>query len=121
MKDLVSILIVGFGITGFIGGVIAATVFAPKLLTDRSQWFKRSMLASFIGVSGIFLLVLSMDAENLLSLQGKALWNSILVMLEYFLLGVIILTLLNYARILMLENHTKRMERLIKRLNNRNK
>ena len=116
MKDLASTLIVGFGITGFIGGIIAAILIAPKPSTNRNQWFKRSVLSSFIGASGIFILVLSMDAENLLSLQGKALWNSILVMLEYLLLGGILLTLLNYARILILVKHTEMMKRLIKRL-----
>lgn len=121
MKDLATTLIVGFGITGFIGGGIAYVLFSPKLSTDRSQWFKRSVLSSFFGAFGIFVLVLSMDAENLFSLPYKALWNSILVMLEYFLLGGILFALLNYARILILENHTKMMERLIKRLNNRDK
>lgn len=121
MKDLVSILIVGFGITGFVGGGIAYVLFAPKLLTDRRQWFKRSMLSSFFGASGIFILVLSMDAENLLRLQYKALWNSILLMLVYFFLGGIVLTLLNYARILILEKYNEMMGHLIKRLNNRKK
>ena len=102
MKDLASILIIGFGITGFVGGLIAAFLFTPKLSTDRSQWFKRSVLAGFSTVFSIFMLFLSMGAEDLFNFQGKALWNSILVMLEYFLLGGILLTLLNYARILIL-------------------
>jgi uncharacterized membrane protein required for colicin V production len=122
MKDFISYLIVGIGIAGFVGGLIAAVLFAPKLSADRRQWFKRSVLSSFFAASGIFILVLSIGGMNdLLSLQGEAFWNSILVMLEYFLLGTIIFALLNYARILLLEKHTEMMGRLIKRLNNRGK
>jgi len=121
MKDLISYLIVGLGIAGFVGGLIVAVLFAPKLSIDKRQWLKRSFLSSLFAVSGIFLLFLSMGAGDSLGLRGKAFWDSILVMLEYFLLGTIIFTLLNYARIMILEKHAETMEHFIKHLNNRRK
>jgi len=125
MTDLVSVVIIGVGIASFVVGLVGCVILTPNVWSPKDTWFKRSLISSSSLILGIFILILAMDANEIMSeLRARdfgALWKSVWSILAFLVPGGVILVLATYVRLVLWEKYEGSMARLIESLRSRRK
>jgi len=116
MSNLTDTLISVIIIAGLVGGAIGFLFFGPSINVSRQQQWRSSLLSSYLTVIGFFPLFLTWTIIDLPDFEFKTILKSILLLLVYCLIGGYIFAMLNYARILMLEQYSKELQNLADRL-----
>lgn len=125
MNNLISYIVSVVGIASFIAGAIGYVILAPKLSNPKDQWLKKSLIASCIGMLGLFVWIITMDSYDLVNelashdLSGIS--NSLWSILVIIILALILLTIGTYVKMLMLVDYDKSLQLLIKKLRDRRK
>jgi hypothetical protein len=105
MNDLRINLVIGVGIACFVGGIIGYVILSPNPWNPKEQWLKKSVISSYVGMFGFFILLLTLDQNDLINelqaLDYGAIWKSVWSILVYILLGGILLTTGTYLKVSM--------------------
>lgn len=116
MNTLTLFATVGIGIAGFLGGLIGYVILSPTPWDHKNQWLKKSLLSSYTGMLGLFVLVLAMNATYLLhELRAddfRAVLELVGTILAYVFPGGLILSVGTYLKTLMGGTRDKMFQQL---------